>query len=518
MNASRITGAVGALALAGIGWVYAAPAALGGQVRAYSITGASMEPNFHAGDLVLVRPRATYASGDIVAYRSPSVGAVLLHRIVAIDDGVATLRGDANTSDDLDQPRVDQLIGALTLRIPAGGRIARTAASPMVIVVLAGVTLISANARRRGKHLRPRLPLQHPVFADGVRVRVAATTAATAAGLCVVVAASFTFGPRAVASSTLTYEQRGAFSYKAFVPNSIYPGGVARTGDAVFASVTDSLRVAFTYEFSSDTEHVIEGTIGLRATIDDGHGWSRAFTLVEPTPFTGDVARVDGILDLANIARLRARLEAVTGVQRLVYRIDLQPAVEVGGTLGSMPLAASFAASLPLEHDGSVIRYIPSSDPATEPLRPTQAGSIAGPSVPLERSVGALGVKVPAPIASGALLLLAIGLFGANRWLRRTAANAACRSDADRLRDMFASRIVIVDRVSDVDATKVPTVDAFMRLAATDTDPVFECQRSGGTAWFVDRGFTRYVFADGAPILEVAATDAGQPMVAAGIA
>lgn len=518
MNGSRIAGILGTVVLAGIGWLYAAPAALGGQVRAYSITGASMEPSFQAGDLVLVRPRSSYAPGDIVAYRSATVGAVLLHRIVSLDEGVATLRGDANATDDLDRPRADELIGALVLRIPSGGRIVRTAASPMLLVVLAAATLASTYGRRRGKHRRPVLPLRHPVLADGARMRAAGTGVAVAAGICVLVASSLAFGGRTTASSTMEHEQRGAFSYKAFLPRSIYPDGVARTGDAVFVSATDSLRVAFTYGLSSEAAHRIEGMIGLRANIDDGHGWSRALTLVRPTPFSGDAARVDGILDLARIARLRGRLEAVTGVQRIVYRIDLQATVDVHGSLGAAPLDTVFTASLPLEHDGSVIRYIRSSDPTTDPLRPTQAGSVAGPVVALERSIRFAGWSVPADVAASALVLLASLLVAASRGLYRASANTSCRSDAERLRTTFSSRIVKVEAMSDANAIMVPTLDDFTRLVASGTDPVFECEVPGGTAWLFDHGSSRYAFRDGAPILEVAEMDARSPMAAVGIA
>ena len=39
-----------------------------------------MEPGFHAGDLAILRTADRYAVGDVVAYRSPILNTVVMHR------------------------------------------------------------------------------------------------------------------------------------------------------------------------------------------------------------------------------------------------------------------------------------------------------------------------------------------------------------------------------------------------------------------------------------------------------
>ena len=51
------------------GYFLLAPTQLGGAVTYVIVDGNSMEPNFHLGDLVLLRTKASYQVGDAVAYR-----------------------------------------------------------------------------------------------------------------------------------------------------------------------------------------------------------------------------------------------------------------------------------------------------------------------------------------------------------------------------------------------------------------------------------------------------------------
>src|SRR4051812_46131156 len=86
-----------ALVLVGV-WLFLAPPALGGRTDYVVTSGVSMEPRFHTGDLALVRKEATYSVGDIVAYHSPTLGLVVLHRIHSGDAAGVPPQGDNNTS------------------------------------------------------------------------------------------------------------------------------------------------------------------------------------------------------------------------------------------------------------------------------------------------------------------------------------------------------------------------------------------------------------------------------------
>ena len=81
------------------------PAPLGGPATYVIVRGVSMEPTYHAGDLVIVRRRPVYQAGDIVAYKIPAGevggGLSVIHRIVggSVETGFRT-KGDNNAESD----------------------------------------------------------------------------------------------------------------------------------------------------------------------------------------------------------------------------------------------------------------------------------------------------------------------------------------------------------------------------------------------------------------------------------
>ena len=77
-------------------WVVAAPAQLGGLASYVVVTGNSMEPNLHDGDLAIVRLTDRYQPGDVVAYRHPDIGPVI-HRIQTVGNDRFVFQGDNNS-------------------------------------------------------------------------------------------------------------------------------------------------------------------------------------------------------------------------------------------------------------------------------------------------------------------------------------------------------------------------------------------------------------------------------------
>src|SRR5438874_797910 len=116
-NARRIAGPL----LVAAALVDLWPLSWGGHFGYVTTHGISMQPRFHTGDLAVVRPAAHYSVGDIAAYHNRMLHTVVLHRIVAINDGRYTFKGDNNTWLDVERPVGDQLIGRLALRVPQGG-------------------------------------------------------------------------------------------------------------------------------------------------------------------------------------------------------------------------------------------------------------------------------------------------------------------------------------------------------------------------------------------------------------
>lgn len=93
----------------------------------------SMEPTLSVGDLLIVVPSDEYRIGDIVVYESAGISVV--HRIIALEDGVAVTQGDANNACD-DPISLSAVKGRVVRAIPIIGYLVRLIQTPIVTVVL----------------------------------------------------------------------------------------------------------------------------------------------------------------------------------------------------------------------------------------------------------------------------------------------------------------------------------------------------------------------------------------------
>lgn len=132
------------------------PQSLGGPADYLIVAGTSMEPTLSPDDLVVVRERPSYDTGDVVAYHvpegHPQAGAQIIHRIVGGNphDGYVT-RGDDRDTTDLWRPHPDDIIGERRLHIPAVGLAVRLIRHPVGLGTLAALTTFTAvvTATRR---------------------------------------------------------------------------------------------------------------------------------------------------------------------------------------------------------------------------------------------------------------------------------------------------------------------------------------------------------------------------------
>jgi len=142
------------------------PASLGGPASYVLVSGDSMEPALHDGDLVIARRHDAYAVGDIVAYRIPADevggGLLIIHRITG---GNATrgfvLQGDNRDASDLWRPRREDILGQRLVIVPKGARLIFLLRTPIAAATLAGIiafliTVRSAEAKSRSSSGRPR--------------------------------------------------------------------------------------------------------------------------------------------------------------------------------------------------------------------------------------------------------------------------------------------------------------------------------------------------------------------------
>jgi signal peptidase len=118
------------------------PQSLGGPAAYVLVSGHSMNPLYHTGDMILVRHHDTYRVGDIIAYRVPKgdamAGAQVIHRIIG---GNATrgfvVQGDNRTAPDVWRPKSSDIVGSATLQIPHAVVVLQFMRSPLLLGLLA---------------------------------------------------------------------------------------------------------------------------------------------------------------------------------------------------------------------------------------------------------------------------------------------------------------------------------------------------------------------------------------------
>src|SRR3954447_4383083 len=99
------------------------PTSLGGTIAYVAVSGGSMLPSLHPGDLVVTRAQSSYQVGDMIVYVVPpgdiAQGRKVVHRIVGGDAATGfRMRGDNNSFVDPWKPRRDDVLGRVVLDIP----------------------------------------------------------------------------------------------------------------------------------------------------------------------------------------------------------------------------------------------------------------------------------------------------------------------------------------------------------------------------------------------------------------
>ena len=118
------------------------PQGLGGRAGWVMVSGTSMLPRLHTGDLVLVEHQSNYHVGEVVAYRVPQgqigAGHVVIHRIIGGNGRSGwNVQGDNRTAPDLWHPTNHDVIGAKQLRIPHAWFVLRFLHAPLFLGLVA---------------------------------------------------------------------------------------------------------------------------------------------------------------------------------------------------------------------------------------------------------------------------------------------------------------------------------------------------------------------------------------------
>jgi signal peptidase len=143
-RATRTAGTLALLAVAVACALLVWPGFLRGGTAYVIVSGQSMEPALHAGDLVLTVRQRTYDVGDVVAYRippgQPGAGVLVIHRIVggSASSGYIT-QGDNRDGRDPWRPRPRDVVGAEGVSVPRLGLALVYLRTPLGLAALAGI-------------------------------------------------------------------------------------------------------------------------------------------------------------------------------------------------------------------------------------------------------------------------------------------------------------------------------------------------------------------------------------------
>lgn len=119
------------------------PAQWGGLTGLTIVSGQSMEPTYHTGDLIVTLRQPGYAVGDVITYLvpegQPGAGGRAIHRIAELDGASFTTRGDNNTADDPWRVTASDVTGRAVYQLPGAGWLWSAQVLPFLIAVTVGV-------------------------------------------------------------------------------------------------------------------------------------------------------------------------------------------------------------------------------------------------------------------------------------------------------------------------------------------------------------------------------------------
>ena len=441
------TSAVVALVRATV-WLFW-PLALGGGATYLSTFGNSMEPGFSAGDLAILRASDRYAVGDVVAYRSPSLNTVVMHRVVSADGSGFVTQGDNNDFLDRDKPSEDEILGRLFLRIPRGGIALDALQSPAALLFLVcGLLLVAGNARRPPirRHLRAaRRRVAHRTSAFSMPTRSLGRQAALGSGAVALVAlvgggVLLVLPSTQTDTRTLTVTQQGQFSYTgAAERGTTYPSGVIETGDTVWTKLARQVTVSFTNTVMGPELTEVQGTVRLDVSVAATDGWTAVVTQGPTATIEGGKGTASVLVEPTEAAALLSRHYAEIGGTGGGSTLTVTPVVEMTGLAEGRSFTADFPAGLPFTLDAASLAPADAGETALAPIAKSEV--TARDVVP--RTLPVLDFQVPIDVArtvAGAVFVVALLVAAAGAWISRTRRGDA----ADQFIVRHADRILPV--------------------------------------------------------------------------
>jgi len=353
-------------------WIAFAPVKIGGQTSYVMVNGISMEPNYHTGDLVIIRKAQAYQIGDVVTYRDAEMGAYVIHRIIGIEQGQFVIKGDNNSWIDAYHPAPAEIVGKQWIYAPKAGRIMQWFRKPvnlsLTIFLLGGVLMSSTITKplkgKKGKHnpsvklsgmLEGALYLLGFLFLGFLGLSIFAFTR-----------------PSTRTADTIPYQQDADYSYSATGTSGVYDTEMVRSGEPVFPKLTCFLNIGLTYNIQGNQLQNVSGNHQMIARImDTPSGWQRTIPLLSQTAFSGTSFFSMATLDLCQLETLVNLVEKETGLRTNTYTVDIVTNIGFTANASGQIITGVFDPTLSFKYD-KVHLYLANTNSEMDPLHITK--------------------------------------------------------------------------------------------------------------------------------------------------
>jgi signal peptidase I len=330
-------------------------ALLAGPLSIAATHGTSMLPRFRPGDLAVLWASGSYRVGQVVAYQSPLLHAIVLHRIVAYHGGLFTFKGDNNAFVDPLRLPASAIKGSLLLHVPRAGAWLVWLKDPLhLVLVLGGLLLLlgieAPTVRWRAGVRARRAPRStgHTPELSGLKASDMALALALALAFAAIAGAAWSRPSVRQAFEPVPYSERVSFNYGARVaPSMVYPDGLVRTGQPIFLNLVGSIDISAHFSFATAARHTpLTGKMAETVRLVYGTGWSSLLEQLPPVALRSSQAATTVSVNLAHVARVLAAANKTTGIEAAMPTLVVAPVVTFRGEVVGQPISARYAPSL----------------------------------------------------------------------------------------------------------------------------------------------------------------------------
>lgn len=482
-----------------------APSQIGGRTTYAIITGNSMEPDFHKGDLIFALTQSDYSKDDIVLYAHPDIGPVF-HRIIGIENSRFVLKGDNNQWIDTYQPAQTEILGKFWFVLPwLGSSLAWlrslegfSTISATIGVLMIGTTVVSRNNPQNKKKRNSARASAFDRFLNNASVSVRDVfVICVGLSLLFVILGLFAFTkPTYITVPTnYPYEHFGEFIYSSDTGATVYDQGKLKPGDPIFRNISNQFDLQFSYSLLAEGFSAISGSYSLSLVVGENNGWSRTFELIPSTPFDGNSVMFSAPIRLSEIQAVVDSLEQATGIGLQQYILTIQPKIKMQGLAREITWQGEYAPALRFVVNDIQVR-LDNSDAQSNQLSQTQTGGVFGSALEVN-SLSFLGinlnihwVRIFLILVSPVLLTLTIAT--AWRW------NSLQKGDrASHIAGVYGPKLVDVSGriakhgLSDIEVFKI---EDLARIAEREGAVILHEENNGTNYYFVDSQTSNYFY------------------------